>query len=85
MPPAPREQQQQLDSFQRANAAYRGKDYAAARALFTEAVALAPANPSLYSNRALAHMKLGDFALAEGDSRKAIELAEKQFDDTIPY
>ncbi|CAI5723077.1 unnamed protein product [Hyaloperonospora brassicae] len=56
------------------NKAYLAKEYAAAVALYSQALALVPTNAALYSNRCAAHLGAGDAALALHDVRVAKKL-----------
>eukprot|EP00629_Pelagomonadales_sp_RCC1024_P006371 CAMPEP_0119273630 /NCGR_PEP_ID=MMETSP1329-20130426/10801_1 /TAXON_ID=114041 /ORGANISM="Genus nov. species nov., Strain RCC1024" /LENGTH=245 /DNA_ID=CAMNT_0007273859 /DNA_START=146 /DNA_END=880 /DNA_ORIENTATION=- len=57
------------------NEAFKRGDFAGAVAKYTEAIAKAPTNHLLYSNRSLAHHSAEDFVSAEADARKCLELA----------
>ena len=59
------------------NAAYRAKDYAAAIACYTRAVALDRKNHIYFSNRSAAYLGKGDFAAALKDAEKCVKLAPR--------
>nr|KYP67195.1 Heat shock protein STI [Cajanus cajan] len=56
------------------NAAFSSGDYAAAIRHFSDAIALAPTNHVLYSNRFAAHAFLQNYADALADAKKTVEL-----------
>ncbi|XP_020216657.1 hsp70-Hsp90 organizing protein 1 [Cajanus cajan] len=56
------------------NAAFSSGDYAAAIRHFSDAIALAPTNHVLYSNRSAAHASLQNYADALADAKKTVEL-----------
>eukprot|EP00123_Amoebidium_parasiticum_P011224 comp20587_c0_seq1/m.26515 comp20587_c0_seq1/g.26515 ORF comp20587_c0_seq1/g.26515 comp20587_c0_seq1/m.26515 type:complete len:568 (-) comp20587_c0_seq1:67-1770(-) len=56
------------------NAAFTSKDYPKAIDLFTQAIALAPTNHVLYSNRSGAYAASGQYDLALKDAEKTIKL-----------
>ncbi|KAL5817651.1 hypothetical protein ACOSQ3_026029 [Xanthoceras sorbifolium] len=56
------------------NAAFSAGDYSAAIRHFTDAIALAPTNHVLYSNRSAAHASLHNYADALVDAKKTVEL-----------
>ncbi|KAJ4846547.1 Hsp70-Hsp90 organizing protein 2 [Turnera subulata] len=56
------------------NAAFSAGDYSAAVKHFTDAIALAPTNHVLYSNRSAAHASLHNYADALADAKKTVEL-----------
>lgn len=56
------------------NAAFSSGDYSAAVRHFTDAIALAPTNHVLYSNRSAAHASLHNYAEALTDAKKTVEL-----------
>lgn len=58
------------------NAAFSAGDYEAAVRHFTEAIALAPTNHVLYSNRSAAHASLHNYAEALADAKKTVELKQ---------
>lgn len=58
----------------RGNAAFSSGDYRAAVGHFSDAIALAPANHVLYSNRSASHASLHDYADALADAEKTVEL-----------
>mmetsp|Transcript_35728 Transcript_35728/g.110617 ORF Transcript_35728/g.110617 Transcript_35728/m.110617 type:complete len:258 (-) Transcript_35728:47-820(-) len=57
------------------NECFKAGDYAGAVAKYDEAVALAPGNHLLYSNRSLAQHSAGEYEKAEADARKCLEIA----------
>merc|ERR1712093_205269 len=59
------------------NALMASKNYSAAIAKYTEAVAKNPSNPVYYSNRAAAHSQAGDHDKAIDDANKAKEIDPK--------
>lgn len=58
----------------RGNAAFSSGDYRAAVGHFSDAIALAPTNHVLYSNRSASHASLHDYADALADAEKTVEL-----------
>ncbi|KAJ0105957.1 hypothetical protein Patl1_18563 [Pistacia atlantica] len=56
------------------NAAFSAGDYDAAVRHFSDAIALAPSNHVLYSNRSAAYASLNNFAEALADAKKTVEL-----------
>ncbi|XP_044477178.1 hsp70-Hsp90 organizing protein 3-like [Mangifera indica] len=56
------------------NAAFSARDYEAAVRHFTDAIALAPSNHVLYSNRSAAYASLQNYAEALADAKKTVEL-----------
>ncbi|KAK0586603.1 hypothetical protein LWI29_009466 [Acer saccharum] len=56
------------------NAAFSAGDYSAAVRHFTDAIALAPTNHVLYSNRSAAHASLHNYADALTDAKKTVEI-----------
>lgn len=58
----------------RGNAAFSSGDYRSAVRHFSDAIALAPANHVLYSNRSAAHASLHAYADALADAEKTVEL-----------
>ncbi|XP_031247860.1 hsp70-Hsp90 organizing protein 3-like [Pistacia vera] len=56
------------------NAAFSAGDYEAAVRHFSDAIALAPSNHVLYSNRSAAYASLNNFAEALADAKKTVEL-----------
>ncbi|XP_020226464.1 hsp70-Hsp90 organizing protein 1 [Cajanus cajan] len=56
------------------NAAFSAGDFAAAIRHFSDAIALAPSNHVLYSNRSAAHASLQNYAEALSDAQKTVEL-----------
>ncbi|CAA0820580.1 Hsp70-Hsp90 organizing protein 3 [Striga hermonthica] len=58
----------------RGNAAFSAGSYDDAVRHFTEAIALAPTNHVLYSNRSAAYASLGKFSEALSDAQKTVEL-----------
>ncbi|TKY70855.1 Hsp70-Hsp90 organizing protein 1 [Spatholobus suberectus] len=56
------------------NAAFSSGDYAAAIRHFSDAIALAPTNHVLYSNRSAAYASLQNYAEALADAKKTVEL-----------
>lgn len=63
-----------LEKVRASNAACQSGDFARAVALYSEAIALDPANHILYSNRSAAHIKRGQFQKALKDAVKAKDL-----------
>jgi Flp pilus assembly protein TadD len=63
-----------LEKVRQSNAACGTGDFALAVRLYTEAIALDPANHILFSNRSAAHIKMGGFAKALQDAVRAREL-----------
>ncbi|TYZ62896.1 hypothetical protein PybrP1_006995 [[Pythium] brassicae (nom. inval.)] len=59
---------------ERGNAAYVAKEYASAVALYSEALAISPADPVLYSNRCAAYLGAGEAAKALHDVRVSKKL-----------
>ena len=57
------------------NAAFKAGNFAEALEKYSAAIALAPENHLLYSNRSLAHHSAGDFEAAKKDAEKALELS----------
>ncbi|CAN1174555.1 Hsp70-Hsp90 organizing protein 2 [Linum perenne] len=56
------------------NAAFSSGDYSAAVKHFSDAIALAPTNHVLYSNRSAAHASLQNYSDALTDAKKTVEL-----------
>jgi tetratricopeptide (TPR) repeat protein len=54
------------------NAHVTAQRYAAAVPLYSKCIALEPAQPAAYGNRALCHLKMGQFALAKADAEVAL-------------
>ena len=63
-----------LEKVRQSNTACQNGDFERAVTLYTEAIALDPANHILYSNRSAAHIKMGQFTKALQDAVKAKEL-----------
>lgn len=63
-----------LEKVRESNAACQAGDFDLAVRLYSEAIALDPANHILYSNRSAAHVKMGQFVKALHDATKAREL-----------
>ncbi|KAJ1455214.1 hypothetical protein M885DRAFT_464465 [Pelagophyceae sp. CCMP2097] len=59
----------------RGNAALAAKDYDAAIAAYTEAIALDPTQHTYFSNRSAANLSKGDAAAAQADAEQCISLA----------
>ncbi|XP_047173900.1 hsp70-Hsp90 organizing protein 3-like [Vigna umbellata] len=62
------------DAKAKGNAAFASKDYAAAIRHFSDAIALAPDNHVLYSNRSAAYASLKNYSDALIDAKKTVEL-----------
>lgn len=58
------------------NTAFSGGDFAGAVAGYTQSLAADPNQPTVLSNRAMAHLKLGSFAEAEADCKLGLELLD---------
>jgi len=56
------------------NEAFKGKDWPAAIAHYTKAIELSPSEPSFYTNRAQANIKLEAYGYAIADATKALEI-----------
>jgi serine/threonine-protein phosphatase 5 len=56
------------------NAAFKAQDWPAAVDFYTQAIDLYDKEPSFYTNRAQANIKLESYGLAVQDADKAIEL-----------
>jgi tetratricopeptide (TPR) repeat protein len=56
------------------NAAFKAKKYDDAVRRYSEAIRLSPRSHVFYSNRAMAHLKLGSYGAAEADCDAALEL-----------
>jgi suppressor of G2 allele of SKP1 len=65
------------DIEKRGHAAFVDEDYEEAVNLYTEALALEPANATVLSSRAAAHTKLENYTDAVADANRAIELNPK--------
>lgn len=63
-----------LDMVRQSTAACQAGDFASAVQLYTDALALDPANHVLFSNRSAAHVRLGKYGHALQDAVKAREL-----------
>lgn len=63
-----------LDLVRQSTAACQAGDFGLAAQLYTEALALDPANHVLYSNRSAAYVRLGKYTQALQDAAKAREL-----------
>ncbi|KAL7266668.1 hypothetical protein RUND412_010781 [Rhizina undulata] len=59
------------------NAAFAKKEFSAAHSLYTQAIALTPTVPALYSNRAAALLSMNQLPLALNDANRAIQLDPK--------
>ncbi|KAI6696573.1 hypothetical protein NL676_016692 [Syzygium grande] len=62
------------DLSRHAVGAYLEEDYEIAVELFTRAISLSPKDAQLFTNRAQAHLMLGNFTEAVADASRAIEL-----------
>lgn len=58
----------------RGNKCFQAEDYSGAVALYTSAISYDSSNPALYTNRAMAYLKLSSFESVIKDSEKAIDL-----------
>lgn len=56
------------------NEAFKGKDWPAAIKHYTKAIELSPSEPSFYTNRAQANIKLEAYGYAIADATKALEI-----------
>ncbi|KAI4383143.1 hypothetical protein MLD38_009018 [Melastoma candidum] len=63
-----------FDLEQKAKEAFIDDHFELAVDLYTQAIAISPANPELFADRAQANLKLRDFTQAVADANKAIEL-----------
>ncbi|KAI5853263.1 hypothetical protein DFP73DRAFT_535819 [Morchella snyderi] len=59
------------------NAAFGKQEFTAAHSFYTNAIALTPASPTLYSNRAAALLSMNKLSLALNDANMAIKLNPK--------
>jgi len=59
---------------ERGNVAFKSGDFSKAVAEYTELIGLVPDMAVAFSNRSMAYLKLGQFAAAEGDATRALEL-----------
>jgi DnaJ family protein C protein 7 len=59
---------------QQGNALFEARKYKEAISLYSKAIALAPGIATYYTNRASAWMRVGAFAEAEADARKAVAI-----------
>lgn len=59
------------------NERYRDGDYDKAIVAYTEAIRLCPYQAMYYSNRAMAHLKLNEYASAEDDCCKALAIDDR--------
>jgi Flp pilus assembly protein TadD len=66
-----------LEKVRQSNNACQLGDFETAVRLYTEALALDPANHILYSNRSAAFIKMGQFSKALQDATKARELNQE--------
>ena len=64
-----------VEKVRQSNLACQSGDFDRAVKLYTEALALEPANHILYSNRSAAYIKMGQFAKALQDAVRAKELS----------
>jgi stress-induced-phosphoprotein 1 len=65
------------DAKLQGNDAFKAGDYPRAIERYTEAIRRAPRNPTMYSNRAAAYSKLGEFPMAIKDCDAAIAIDSK--------
>ena len=63
-----------LEKVRQSNTACQAGDFPTAVRLYTEAIALDPANHILFSNRSAAYIKMGEFNKALQDASRAREL-----------
>ena len=68
------------DHFDAALAAQKGKDYARAVELYTEAILLEPSMTEAYVNRGVAHESLGNLGAAMADYNTALAIDAKSID-----
>lgn len=73
-----------LEKVRQSNVACQNGDYERAVQLYSDAIALDPANHILYSNRSAAFIKLGKHTRALQDATKAKELNPKWAKVSVP-